>query len=163
MTWLQRLFCACPNGHRACALRAEPAEQSQAEPLVPSASPARALELSLTDPETRGEWTRKFICAPLGHGYERYRNEARNISLTEHYGYGRPLSTPFTLSVAEEKIVLAALDKWNAHRRSVEEFAALSRLTARGMSAGTVKTPKAAEGDSPPARSRKGRAPKQSA
>lgn len=169
MTWLQRLFCACPAGHRACAPDGvEPPSASQAKPLVPSAevpalSPARALEISLTDPEARGEWARTDESNSHGEYCSwatRYRNAGRDITLTRRtvIGGGPTITTPFTLSEAEKKVVAAALAAFDAREREDAERAALSRLTARGTSAGTAKTAKRVEGASPPARSRKGRA-----
>ena len=155
-TWLQRLFCACPDGHRACApVGVEPATQSQAKPPVPSAvvpltSPARALERSLTDPETRGEWTYQWMGDGLSQGYARYRNEARDITLSRHYGLGYSLSTPFTLNKAEKEVVEQALATFDARRHAAAELAALSRLTAQGIEARSDETRSgSAVGESP--------------
>ena len=97
-------------------------------------SPARLLANSLTDPETRGEWTREREHSV----YTRrtiYRNEARDITVSRyffsgHLTFGSGITTPFTLNAAEEKIVREALDAFDRHERDKTEERALARLTA---------------------------------
>lgn len=122
--------------------------------IVPFTSPARALEQSLTSPETRGEWVTTYTPNPMGNGAStKYRNEARDITVTRYFGYygGGSISTPFTLNQAEEAVVKAALGRHDDWRRQVTELAALNRLTAQGIEApsggetGTGST----EGESP--------------
>jgi hypothetical protein len=122
------IFCRGAKCKQDCA---EPA-QKDSEPEIPSTSPARLLAASLTDPDTRGEWERKYNPGvALGYGYVEYRNAARDLSVTKHYlGRSDRVHTPFTLTIGEQKIVLAALDqfeKWEAAKRVAD---ALSRLTA---------------------------------
>lgn len=98
---------------------------------VPLSSPARALERSLMDPETRGEWERSYKA--IGSHYTRfYTNSARAITITDSSGIGyRSLITPFTLSKAEEKIVCKALEAFDEHHRSSKELEVLGRLVAK--------------------------------
>jgi hypothetical protein len=101
-------------------------------------SPARLLARSLTSCDTRDEWARKYDPpSPYGHRTE-YINAKRDLKITSGYTYGlglyggggRFVSTPFTLTKAEEEIVFEALDAFNARLKNEAEAEALHRLTA---------------------------------
>ena len=129
------------------------------EPIVPPAkeemrvcrmSPARLLANSLTDPETRGEWKREREKPHGGLGQvTAYRNAKRDLVITSWwaggYGYfGSGITTPFTLSDAEQKIVKAAIQAFNRRLKDEDEAKALSRLTAprEGLKPDRGETPK---------------------
>lgn len=111
------------------------AEDSKAA--IPATSPALALERSLTDPETRGEWTVVKV-EPLTSTYgwtvhsTKYRNEARDITITSSWSINGSslLYTPFTLTNEEKAIVSAALCAWNAKNDAIKQSEALARLVA---------------------------------
>lgn len=146
--WFKRAECRCQ------------CQASVAAPVVdavPLTSPAHALAISLTSPETRWEWKQEWV-KDLGGGYSRYRNETRDITLTKQIGFGKVyVTTPFTLNDAEKAIVLDAIAAFQAHRQAVSELEALSRLTAQGIEArraattGAVHESPVAESDAPDA------------
>lgn len=98
-------------------------------------SPARLLAASLTDPETRGEWERgKSDFLSMGHSTT-YVNKSRDLQITEWWStYSGGVTTPFTLTKAEQKLVREALDTFNKHHRMCGEAEALNRLTAKPKS-----------------------------
>lgn len=101
--------------------------ECEPEEVSPS-SPARALAQSLTDPETRDEWTRKYEMTDSIWGFRTcYENKSRNIVITSN-AYGT--STPFTLTEAETAIVEDALKQFDARIKSQAEQDALARLLA---------------------------------
>lgn len=110
--------------------QSEKPPEAKCECVCPN-SPARLLAKSLTDPETRGEWTSEFTALPGGHfglsGTMRYTNKARDLHVSVGFDW---VSTPFTLNKAEEEVVrdaAKAFDKW---KKQVAEEAAFARLTA---------------------------------
>jgi len=122
--WFRKQNCRCDHA----AVQAPPKE-----PCVAPSSPALALERSLTDPETRGEWKLEPGVPDLIGVTRHYRNDLRDISITScfsRYSYGIYLSTPFTLTTQEEGVVRRALDAWSAHRQSIREQEALARLVS---------------------------------
>jgi hypothetical protein len=123
------IFCRGTNCERECAPPPPPPE-----PEIPNSSPARLLAASLTDPETRDEWGREYKSGMgTGCGYVEYLNSTRDLRITKHYagfGNGYSVETPFTLTRAEQKIVLDALHQFELRKVAKREADALSRLTA---------------------------------
>jgi hypothetical protein len=120
-----RSAASAASGHSAepepcCTVSAETASAPNAM------SPARLLARSLTSCDTRDEWARKYDPpSPYGHRTE-YINAKRDLKITSGYTYGlglyggggRFVSTPFTLTKAEEEIVFEALDAFNARLKT---------------------------------------------
>lgn len=100
-------------------------------PVSPT-SPAYILADSLTSVETRGEWSRSYDRWLSGcYGSMMYVNKSRDIYVSRNAGYGHEyevLVTPFTLSQAEERIVLDALQAFDAYLGRKREADVLSRL-----------------------------------
>ena len=108
--------------------------------VVPPTSPAYLLAASLTDPATRGEWERvvKPITLTPPAGTELV-NKGRDLRISRYWrGFGdrSSITTPFTLSRAEQDIVSAAMDSFFKHRNDERERDALTRLVCK---AGKVK------------------------
>lgn len=146
-------FGASAKADRAGGLRPEP-QASQPEALIHCAnSPARLLAKSLTDPETRDEWKRTYKAGAYG-GATRYTNAKRNMELSRWFaggsfgGYSSGISTPFTLSKAEERVVGDALRAFDKRLSDEAEQAALARLICdsdgcpKGRDAGSTAKPR---------------------
>ncbi len=89
-------------------------------------SPARLLAKSLTDPETRGEWTSEWQLS----GYSAaciYNNASRGLIVTR---FMDTISTPFTLNEAEKALVKDATKAFDKRLSDEREAAAFARLTA---------------------------------
>jgi hypothetical protein len=130
-----------------------PCETAQTKPTddtVSRTSPARLLARSLTEPESRGEWERSFKATPVGMGSVTfYKNAKRDLTISKVwfaslYSASETLTTPFTLSKAEEAIVKAALIAFDRHQADLREAEALARLTAprEGLKSDRSETPK---------------------
>ena len=105
---------------------------------VPPTSAAALLAKSLTDRETRDEWVRERKYTPYSVGTV-YTNAVRDLRVSRHFSYGlyscsATISTPFTLTKAEEKVVGSALEAFDKHLSDERERAALARLIAPAQS-----------------------------
>jgi hypothetical protein len=114
----------------------EPPEESPPKasiPRVSPTSPARLLAKSLTDPETRDEWERQRSEISLYCYGDRYVNVKRDLYVAVAWAAysGRSVSTPFTLSKAEQDIVADAVSAFQRRQREEAEKAALARLIAK--------------------------------
>lgn len=153
--WNRRDECACAA---APAAPPPPCENG-----VSAMSPARLLADSLTNPETRGEWVRTSARAMYGCAWD-YENKPRKLSVSRGfslniYSSAEWIRTPFTLTDAEQKIVKAALGRFDRHLRDEQERDALARLTAprEGLqrdSGETAKTGSTRRAKARPARAR---------
>ena len=138
LNFLKRYECKCAEAPPTLAVSDSP------EAL--STSPARLLARSLTDPETRGEWKREYVRNRVSIGGQTtYTNSSREIEISRYWHAslscaGDSISTPFTLSKAEEKIVKEAMRAFDKRERDEREAAALARLVAQASEAGTVDT-----------------------
>jgi hypothetical protein len=161
--WPFNRACRCADG--LSSLRDEAASASSPEASIPHAeevsamSPARLLARSLTDCASRDEWVReKSNFASLHYFSVTYRNPTRDLWVTQSYASygGSQISTQFTLSKCEQKIVAAALDAFNAHKRVESEKAALARLIAprKGLQRDSGETAKTGSTGTAKARSR---------
>lgn len=95
---------------------------------------AQMLVRSLTDADTRGEWVRTFESHYLSCATT-YRNEKRDLTVVRRYAYsggiGWPrkwITTPFSLSRAEERLVRDATKAFDRYEQEQSELAAMERL-----------------------------------
>jgi len=157
MGWFGRSLRAGPSSLRdeaACCTASSPKASVPIADEVSAMSPARLLARSLTECETRDEWTKEVTSFGVGTKTT-YHNKVRGLTITRAwyvlgYSYQDTIDTDFTLTEAEKRAVREATCAFDRRESEERQAEALSRLTApreglkpdRGETAKTGSTAK---------------------